>query len=315
VVVATRDRPELLQECLASILAGTVQPERLVVVDNAPSTDDTAQLVAELAATEPRLRYVREDRAGLARAHNAGLAAVTTPLVAFTDDDVVVDPRWLERLQAAFAEDDRIGCVTGMIAPRELDTLPQQWVESQALFDKGMHRRVFDAAEHRPDDPLFPLTAGALGSGANMSFRTDYLRSARGFDDALGTGTAAMGGDDLAAFHDVITAGLRLVYEPAAIVLHRHYRDYAGLRRQTYGYGAGLGAYLTRTVLRDPGTAFTFLRHAPAAVRRARRILTPPVLTDLPPYPRELSQEQWRGLRSGPGRYLRSRRQSRKAVR
>ena len=120
VVVATRDRPELLRECLASILAGTVLPDRLVVVDNAPSTDDTATLVAELAADEPRLRYVREDRAGLARAHNAGLAAVTTPLVAFTDDDVVVDPRWLERLPTAFADDDQVGCVTGLIAPREL---------------------------------------------------------------------------------------------------------------------------------------------------------------------------------------------------
>ena len=315
VVVATRDRPQMLRECLDSILAGTVRPERLVVVDNAPSTADTATMLAELAATEPRLRYVREDRAGLARAHNAGLAAVTTPLVAFTDDDVVVDPRWLERLQAAFAADDRVACVTGLIAPRELDTLPQQWVESNALFDKGLQRRTFDATEHRPDDPLFPLTAGSLGSGANMGFRTDYLRRAGGFDDALGTGTVAMGGDDLAAFHDVIAAGHRLVYEPAAIVLHRHYRDYAGLRRQTYGYGAGLGAYLTRTVLRHPRTAFTFLRHAPAAARRARRILTPPPLSDLPPYPRELSREQWRGLASGPARYLRSRRRARAAVR
>ena len=314
VVVATRDRPGLLRECIDSIMAGTVLPERLVVVDNAPSSDDTATLLAELGAAEPRLRYIREDRAGLARAHNAGLAAVTTPLVAFTDDDVVVDRRWLERLQAAFAADEQVGCVTGLIVPRELDTLPQQWVESNALFDKGLQRRIFDAGRHRPDDPLFPLTAGSLGSGANMSFRTEYLRRVGGFDDALGTGTVAMGGDDLAAFYDVITAGLRLVYEPAAIVLHRHHRDYVGLRRQTYGYGAGLGAYLTRTVLRNPSTALTFLRHAPATARRARRIFTPPALADLPPYPRELSREQWRGLASGPGRYLRSRRQAREAV-
>lgn len=315
VVVATRDRPELLCECLASILAGTRQPDRIIVVDNAPATDETAALVAELSTREPRLRYVREDRAGLARAHNAGLAAVQTPLVAFTDDDVIVDARWLEQLAAPFAADPAVACVTGLIAPRELDTLPQQWVEGNALFDKGLQRRTFDAAEHRPDDPLFPLTAGSLGSGANMSFRTDFLRRQGGFDNALGTGTVALGGDDLAAFHDVIAAGRRLVYEPAAIVLHRHYRDYAGLRRQTYGYGAGLGAYLTRTLLRDPRTAVTFLRHAPAAARRARRILTPPALTGLPPYPRELSREQRRGLASGPGRYLRSRHHARWAVR
>ena len=76
----------------------------MVVVDNAPSTTRTAELVAELAATEPRLRYVREDRPGLARAHNAALPHVTTPLVAFTDDDVLVDPRWLGRLVDAFAD-------------------------------------------------------------------------------------------------------------------------------------------------------------------------------------------------------------------
>ena len=64
-----------------------------------------------------------------------------------------------------------------MIAPRELDTLPQQWVEGNATFDKGLQRRVFDTAEHRPADPLFPLTAGVFGSGANMAFRTDYLRA------------------------------------------------------------------------------------------------------------------------------------------
>jgi GT2 family glycosyltransferase len=315
VVVATHDRPELLAECIRSVFAGRVVPDRLVVVDNAPSTDATARLVARLARTEPRLGYVREDWPGLARAHNAALPYVRTELVAFTDDDVVVGPHWLERMVDAFASDDRVSCVTGLIAPRELDTLPQQWVEGNSIFDKGLQRRTFDNDEHRPADPLFPLTAGVLGSGANMAFRTADLRARGGFDDTLGTGTPAMGGDDLAAFYDVITAGQRLVYEPGAIVLHRHYRDYAGLRRQTYGYGAGLGAYLTRCVLRDPRAALTFLRHAPAAARRARKILTPPAITGLPPYPRDLTVQQWRGLVAGPWRYLRSRHEARQGVR
>ena len=314
VVVATRDRPDLLAECIDSIFAGRVLPDRLIVVDNAPSTNATAKLVQRLARTDSRLCYVREDRPGLARAHNAALPYVRTELVAFTDDDVLVDRRWLERLVMAFASDDRVGCVTGLIVPRELDTLPQQWVEGNSTFDKGLQRRTYDNAEHRSDDPLFPLTAGVLGSGANMGFRTADLRARGGFDNALGTGTLAMGGDDLAAFYDVITTGQRLVYEPAAIVLHRHYRDYAGLRRQTYGYGAGLGAYLTRCVLRDPRAAWALVRHAPAATRRARRILTPPTITGLPPYPRDLTVQQWLGLASGPWRYLRSRRHARQQV-
>ncbi len=172
-----------------------------------------------------------------------------------------------------------------MIAPRELDTLPQQWVEGNATYDKGLQRRVFDTGVHRPADPLFPYTAGAFGSGANMAFRTDYLRRRRGFDAALGTGTVAMGGDDLAAFYDVVSDGHRLVYEPGAIVLHQHYRDYAALRRQTYGYGAGLGAHLTRCLIADPRLAFALVLSAATALRRVRTIVRPPVVGDLPRVP------------------------------
>jgi GT2 family glycosyltransferase len=313
VVIATRERPERLAECLRSVFAGQLQPQRVVVVDNAPTTDRTAELVAELSATEPRLRYVREDRPGLARAHNAALPHVLTPIVAFTDDDVLADQRWLSRLVDAFADDD-VACVTGMIAPRELDTLPQQWVEGNATYDKGLRRRVFDDGPHRPDDPLFPYTSGAFGSGANMAFRTDYLRRRRGFDAALGTGTIAMGGDDLAAFYDVVSAGHRLVYEPGAIVLHQHYRDYAALRRQTYGYGAGLGAHLTRCLIADPRLVFALALSASTALRRARTIVRPPVASGLPPYPADLSRQQLRGLMSGPWRYVRSRRHARREV-
>ena len=307
VVVATRDRPELLQECLGSIFAGSWAPSRVIVVDNAPSTEETARLVERLAAVEPRLRYVREERPGLARAHNAALPYLASSYVAFTDDDVVVERRWLEHLVAAFALGDDVACVTGMIAPRELDTLPQQWVEGNATYDKGLRRRTFDNRAHRPRDPLFPYTSGSFGSGANMAFRADYLRRHGGFDDALGTGTYALGGDDLAAFYDVIADGRTLVYEPAAIVLHRHHRHYAGLRRQTYGYGAGLGAHLTRCFLRDPRMALVLLRHAAAAARRAGEIVTPPPVTGIPGYPADLSRQQLRGLASGPLRYLVSR--------
>jgi hypothetical protein len=143
-----------------------------------------------------------------------------------------------------------------------------------------------------------------------MAFRTACLRELGGFDDVLGTGTPAMGGDDLAAFFDVITSGHRLVYEPAAIVLHRHHRHYAGLRRQTYGYGAGLGAFLTRCFLRDPRMALAFLRHAPALRRRAARILRPRPAGGLPPYPVDLTVQQWLGLLSGPWRYAVSRRRT-----
>jgi glycosyltransferase involved in cell wall biosynthesis len=307
VVVATKDRPDMLQKCLSSILEGLVRPRRLIVIDNASSTRETAQVVEQMAQQEPGLVYVWEGRPGLGRAHNAGLPHVRSSIVAFTDDDVIVDSRWLERIVLAFGNDESICCVTGMIAPLELETLPQKWVEANVTYDKGLRRRIFDATSHRPLDPLFPYASGVFGSGANMAFRTEYLRHRGGFDNALGAGTIAMGGDDLAAFYDVIRSGKQLVYEPAAIILHRHHREYEALRRQIYGYGAGLGAHLTRCFLTSPRMSLVFLRHAGAVLHRGFEVMQPSVKNGLPSYPRELKRQQWKGLASGPGRFILSR--------
>lgn len=307
VVVATRNRPEQLLECLTSILEGTAPVERLIVVDNAPSDNRTEELMENRMKHDNRLLYVREDRQGLAHAHNAALPHLTTDIVAFTDDDVLAETHWLEKLVSTFAEDARAVCVTGLILPRELETLPQQWVEGNATYDKGLHRHVFDGQGASEEHPLLPYASGACGSGANMAFRTSYLLDAGGFEIALGTGTVAMGGDDLAAFYDVVASGKRLVYEPAAMVLHPHYRDYAALRRQVYGYGAGLGAHLMRCVLLDPKMIFFFLKNAVALRSRATEVLHPSV-DGLPPYPKDLLREHRRGLMAGPWRYLRSRR-------
>jgi glycosyltransferase involved in cell wall biosynthesis len=262
--------------------------------------------VKVLMKQDSRLLYVREDKPGLAHAHNAALPHITTDVVAFTDDDVLVDHHWLERLVRVFSQDGRAVCVTGMIAPRELETLPQQWVEGNVTYDKGLIGRVFDSKEG-DRQPLMPYASGACGSGANMAFSTPYLREAGGFESALGTGTVAMGGDDLAAFYDVLASGHRLVYEPAAIVLHPHHRDYAALRRQVYGYGAGLGAHLTRCLLRDPRMIVALALDAASVRTRATRILHPPQVDGLPPYPKDLLQQHRRGLLSGPGRYILSR--------
>ncbi|UVE94086.1 glycosyltransferase family 2 protein [Dietzia sp. B32] len=307
VVIATRGRPALLAECLESIAGGTTVPSRVVVVDNARPDDETEQLVTRYRMPGSEVAYVREDRPGLALAHNAALPHVATGLVAFTDDDVWVHDRWLENITSAFDADPDTVCVTGMIAPRELDTLAQQWVEAQGVYSKGFRSRVFDNAEHRGDNPMFPYAAGTFGSGANMAFRTDFLRTIGGFDGALGTGTVTKGGDDLAVFYDVIRHGGRLTYVPSAIVLHPHHRDYAALRRQVYGYGAGLGAHLTRCVLDEPRAVVTMLRNHRAATARLATILHPPRSRGLPAYPRDLSRAQRSGLASGPARYLLSR--------
>jgi GT2 family glycosyltransferase len=306
VIVATCNRPNDLDACLRSLLSQTHPATQIVVVDDAPGGDLTPAVVAGLRSSGPLL-YVEGDRRGLGAAHNRGLEFVDAPLVAFTDDDVVADSRWLERIVETFSADEQVGCVTGMIRPLELRTPVQIMLEGYAGFNKGTVRRVFDLAENRPDDPLYPFATGKLGSGANMAFRRTALREMGGFDSALGAGTRARSGDDLDAFFEVILNGHRLVYEPTAIVHHRHAETMTAFERQVYGYGVGLTAYLTKCLLNRPGLLPTVIRRLPAAIayildpRSAKNARLPAG------YPSALTRVERLGMLIGPFAYLASR--------
>jgi len=306
VVVATRDRAHSLVQTLESLLGQDYGHYEIVVVDNAPSSSETADLIAGRYGEVEQIHYRREDRPGLGRAHNCGVADAECEVVAFTDDDVIADPHWLAALVSDFA-DDAVGCVTGLILPVELETRAQYWTERHGGFGKGFERRVFDLGEHRPKGALFPFAAGSFGSGANMAFRTRVLRDIGGFDAALGAGTHARGGDDLAAFVSVVRAGHQLVYEPEAIIWHKHRRTEAGMHNQAYGYGVGLGAFLTKFALEDPAVVLHYMRALPAA---AAHLLNPSSGKNarLPDdYPAAWRWRERLGIAAGVSAYLKSR--------
>ena len=303
VVIATRDRVKSLKETLESIFALNYRNFEVVVVDNAPSSNETEVFVRSLSG---KVRYLREEIPGLAIAHNRALAEISAPIVAFTDDDVFVDKNWLKYLLLNFQRDPDVVCVTGMILPHELETLPQLWIEEFGGFSKGCERKVFDNTENMPENPLFPYSAGQFGSGANMAFRVDALKAIGGFDVALGAGTLAKGGDDLASFFDVVANGMRLVYEPAAFLRHKHRRDYSGLARQAYGYGIGLSAFLMKIIWDNPARIFDMLAKTPSGLRH---LLAPDSAKNINKemsYPVDLTRKELLGFCYGPFAYLRS---------
>ncbi|HEY8283021.1 MAG TPA: glycosyltransferase [Chloroflexota bacterium] len=311
IVVATHNRPEDLARCLPSLLSLHYPNFEVIVVDNAPSSSSTADLIKDVFGDETRIRYVREDRPGLGCAHNRGLREVRGEIVAFTDDDVLADPYWLAQLVMGFSVGPNVACVTGLIFPRELQSQVQMWIEQYGGFGKGCARRIFDLTENRAKNRLFPYAAGAFGSGANMAFRTSALRAMGGFDPGLGAGSPGVGGDDLAAFFQVIMAGHQLVYEPGAIVHHLHRQEYAGFRKQVYGYGVGLTAYLTKCVIDRPALLLEVTVRVPLGLFYALSARSPKNSRKPRDYPRELNMLEVKGMLYGPLAYIRGRYQTR----
>jgi glycosyltransferase involved in cell wall biosynthesis len=242
VVVCTRDRPDLLARCLRSMASLEYPTWEVIVVDNAPTSGAT-----RVEAAAAGVRYVCERFPGLDRARNRGLAEARHEIVAFTDDDVEVDPRWLTGIARGFA-DPQVSAVTGMIAPAALDT------EAQLLFELRYSGMGKGAAPRRWDPAILPaarvLAAHSIGVGANMAFRRQALERLGGFDTALDVGMPARGAGDLDMFHRLLAAGDVIQYEPAALVRHHHRRDRAALEAQHRDNGRAFGVYLLKVLRR-----------------------------------------------------------------
>jgi GT2 family glycosyltransferase len=296
VVVCTRNRTEDLANCLPGLALLAEQGCEVIVVDSCPTYDTTARLVA----TYPQIRYIYEPRPGAGIARNRGLLAAAGEVVAFTDDDARVDPGWLKALLHSF-DDPMVAAVTGLTMPLELESAAQLWFELTNGFGRGFLRKQFDAST------LNPLAAGLVGASVNVAIRRSVLEEVGLFDEALGPGTPSCSGEDHEFFYRLLAHGFRIVYEPDALVWHRHRGDWKSLQQALFGYGVGVFAWWTRALLVEKewtllwlGTSWFWQHHVKnyfqALFRRPGSM------------PLDLARAELRGALAGPTRYRRSRR-------
>ncbi|MBA2394899.1 MAG: glycosyltransferase [Ktedonobacteraceae bacterium] len=316
VIVPTHDRPDQLTACLNSLLALHYPEYEIIVVDNAPNTNATVKLLEGLTDAPHAVRYVREDRQGPSWARNCGIAIARGEILAFTDDDVVVDSYWLAEMVKSFRGDGAVVCATGLVLPMELDTPAQILFEEVGGYNKGFERRIFSFEGDQAELPMHPYIAERFGTGASMALTAAFIRSVGGFDPALGRVGPVRCSQDIAVFFQVIAQGYKLVYEPASLIYHQHRRDYLGLCKQTYNHSVGYTAYLTKSLTENPHLIFDFIKKVPFALFCTLRARS---LNNAPPLPRyvqvihrELLMQRRKGLLYGPLAYLRSRWEVRK---
>jgi GT2 family glycosyltransferase len=271
VVVCTRNRGPVLRGCLARLRELTTTPlVEFLIVDNAPSDEQGRLAFHDEVGADPRFRYVVEPRPGLSCARNRGLTEATGDIIVYTDDDVRVDAGWVTALANGFARRPDVACVTGLVCTASLTTAAEHYFDGKVSWSARCDRRIYDGTA--PDgDVLYPYAPGLFGTGASMAFRTATLRELGGFDEALGAGTRTAGGEDLDIFVRILQGGHAIAYEPAAIAWHCHRSDLDGLRRQMFGYGAGLSAFITKHLL-HPGSRRDLVGRIPRGMLRLATI-------------------------------------------
>jgi GT2 family glycosyltransferase len=209
VICAYTDRRwEDIVAAVASIGAQTRPPARtILVVDHNPPLLERARVAFPAVLVVPNT-----GRVGLSGGRNTGVSHAVGDVVAFLDDDARAEPDWLERLAAGYSNPSVIG-VGGAATPvwpgQRPSWLPPEfdWVVGCSFV--GMPRVAA---------PVRNLI------GANMSFRREVFDTVGGFTDGLGrVGSRPLGCEEteLGIRLRQWRAGVRLVYEPAAVVRHR----------------------------------------------------------------------------------------------
>jgi GT2 family glycosyltransferase len=238
VVITTHDRAEDLLRCLDAVVKHTPPQVEIIVVDNAPSDDSTAEVVKNYP-----VRYLVERRKGASWGRRFGALVARNEIVAYIDDDVVVGSGWLDGLLEPFANPE-VAAVTGLVMPFELETEAQEQFELYNGFTfRGFSKQEFTAKS------ISPVAAGISGASACMAVRRALLIELDLFAVEMGPGTVTRSGEDTYALYRLLSLGYRIVYNPKAVVWHCHRRTLQDLRNWLHGYSVGAFVFYLRCLL------------------------------------------------------------------
>lgn len=233
VVLPTYDRPAMLRDCAASIVAALGPGDEFVVSEAGSRT--AADLVADL---DPRPLVVPVDGRGKSRQVNIGVAVTSAPIILFTDDDCRVAPDWVDALVAPF-DDPQVAIAFGPV--RGLSHLDGE-------------------EDHGPAPGEAPFVTWTYAHGASFAVRRSALAAIGGFDERLGPGAPAHGEE-----HDVLLRirerGWRAVIADAPAVEHLAWRDATETTTNLLVYERGAGAFIGAALRRNWRDGWPLLKH------------------------------------------------------
>ena len=215
IIIPTKNRVQILADLFDSIgrldEIDSIRPE-IIVADNG-SQDDTSDYVHSLARDFPNsIRTLKVLRPGKSAAINEAVKAANGNVLAFLDDDVVVDKTWLVAIQRFFRDGN---CPVG----QGLIRLQPPTANDPEILRLVERYRTIPKLEH---DPIIK-TLSTL-NGANFFARRDAFDEVGGLDERLGPGASGTS-EDVDFARRLIQARIAIGYAPQAVVYHRVDRD------------------------------------------------------------------------------------------
>jgi glycosyltransferase involved in cell wall biosynthesis len=215
-VATVKDEAETVHAFLDSLLAQTRKPDEVLIVDGG-STDDTAEIVAEVARNGAPVRLHLAPGSTISQGRNAAIEMAANPLVAVTDAGTVARPDWLEKLIEPLEGDPSLDVSAGFYAPGG-----EIWFERALSAITLQHLDEVDPGHFLP-------------SSRSMAFRKEWWRRVGGYPDWL------RHCEDLVFDLDLRRAGAAFAFVPDATVAWRARASLPSFFKQYFNYARGDG--------------------------------------------------------------------------
>ena len=210
IIVPTKDRCASVKGLLDSIrkLPGLNETAAEVIIGDNNSTDQTWDLLQREANSYPiPLRIIRITKPGKSAALNEATRMATAEILAFLDDDVLIESGWLQAVERFFAEN-------GHAVGQGIIRIPPQESEDPGLQKLLERYRTIPKLE---DDGF--ADRHSL-NGANMAIRREIFERLKGFDERLGPGASGTS-EDVELAQRIRSAGVKIGFMREAVVYHR----------------------------------------------------------------------------------------------
>lgn len=221
IIIPTKNRPDDLELCVQTILRQTLLPRELIVIDQSDGEESRSRVESQIAKASPEVRntlklvYIHDKSlAGCAVAKNLGMDLAGGFIWVFLDDDVELEPDFLEEILAAYNDDPGLTGVSGTITnycPPSWAFRIWNWIFFHGPFHDERQPIYWNSDKLRKSSPI-PVRKF---SGGAMSLRAEAIGGTR-FDRHL---HGIPGGEDV-EFCESLPQGARLVIAPRARLVH-----------------------------------------------------------------------------------------------
>jgi len=212
-IICTYNRADSLNETLNSLANQSYEKKNweLIIVDN-NSPDHTKEIVNSFHDKFPNLIYQFEKKQGLSFARNTGINLAHGEIIVFTDDDVLPESSWLEKIKINMEKYHCAAC-GGYIAP-QWESPPPAWL-TEIFYG-------FLAIKTDLNGPRQLTTSDELPFGANMAFRKEIFSTYSLFDTQKGRkGNELSSGEDSDMFQNILDGKETVFYFPDIKVKHK----------------------------------------------------------------------------------------------